>query len=440
MIFTSAGKKEQHLEFASDLAEALRNQDIERGKWLYWSVILLIVLAVTWAYFAKLDEITRGNAKVIPSNQLQTVQNLEGGIVSEILVKEGQHVSTGDVLVKIDATRFNASFMENQQKKNSLEAKIARLQAETEGKPFVPKGSDDFWKEEDNFYQIRQRSQQEQLSTLQYQVKQRERELEEAQTKLGQLKRSYGLIMKELNITRPLAKQGVVSEVELIRLERDANDAKGQMDALSVSIPRLTAALNENKQKIAELNVGFQRDAQKDLNDALTDYRSLSEMGGALKDQVTRTTVRAPVDGIVQRILVNTVGGVVQPGMDIIEVVPTKDTLLIEAKIKPRDIAYLHPDQKAMVRFTAYDFSTYGGLEAELVNISPDTVLDDVDHEYYYIVRLRTLKSHLGDANSPLPIIPGMTATVDIMTGKKSVLDYLLKPVYRAKETALRER
>ena len=343
MIFTSAGKKEQHLEFASDLAEALRNQDIERGKWLYWSVILLMVLAITWAYFAKLDEITRGNAKVIPSNQLQTVQNLEGGIVSEILVKEGQHVSTGDVLVKIDATRFNASFMENQQKKNSLEAKIARLQAETEGKPFVPKGNDDFWKEEDNFYQIRQRSQQEQLSTLQYQVKQRERELEEAQTKLGQLKRSYGLIMKELNITRPLAKQGVVSEVELIRLERDANDAKGQMDALSVSIPRLTAALNENKQKIAELNVGFRRDAQKDLNDALTDYRSLSEMGGALKDQVTRTTVRAPVDGIVQRILVNTVGGVVQPGMDIIEVVPTKDTLLIEAKIKPRDIAYLHP-------------------------------------------------------------------------------------------------
>ncbi|MFP8965957.1 HlyD family type I secretion periplasmic adaptor subunit [Pokkaliibacter sp. CJK22405] len=431
---------EVQLSFASDLAEALKNQNVERGKWIYWSIICLIIVAIAWAYFAKLDEITRGQAKVIPSNQLQTIQNLEGGIVSEILVKEGQKVSKGDVLVRIDATRFNASFQENVQKKNALEAKIARLQAEVNGKDFVPKGDSEYWKQEQNFFEIRQRGLKESLSTLEYQVEQKQRELEEARTKLGQQQRSYGLILKELNITKPLAEKGVVSEVDLLRLQRDANDAAGEISGLKVAIPRLQAAVDEAKQKMEEQKVAFKQDAQKDLNDAIAQYRPLEEMQGALQDQVKRTTVRAPVDGIVQRILVNTVGGVVQPGMDIIEIVPTDENLLIEAKIRPSDIAYLHPGQMAQVRFTAYDFATYGGLKAELINISPDTVKDEEDRESYYIVRLRTLENHLGKGDEKLPIIPGMTATVDIKTGKKTVLDYLLKPVFRAKETALRER
>ncbi|MFB9887492.1 HlyD family type I secretion periplasmic adaptor subunit [Balneatrix alpica] len=435
---------DQDLAFAADLKEALYNQQVQRWRGLFWLIIAMLLVVITWAYWAELDEITRGTGKVIPSNQLQVVQNLEGGIVSEILVKEGEMVTAGQVLLRIDDTRFNASFEENQQRFLALEAKIARLQAEAEGKEFAPditaETNNPYLRQEYSLYQIRLRSLQEQIGILESQIRQRERELDESKSREAQVQRGLNLVERELTMTRPLAKSGVVSEVELLRLEREVNDIRGELSSLRITIPRLQAAIEEAKQKRSEAQINFRREARAELTETSTEHKSLSELLKALDDQVKRTAVRAPVDGRVQRLLVNTRGGVVQPGMSLIELVPIKDLLIVEAKIKPSDIAYLHPGQQAVVRFSAYDFAIYGGLEAELTHISPDTVHDEQTREDFYMVRLATKATHLGSEEKPLPIIPGMVVTVDIMTGKKTVLDYLLKPVYRAKETALRER
>lgn len=248
---------------------------------------------------------------------------------------------------------------------------------------------------------------------------------------------SYNLTAQELTQTRPLINSGAVSEVELLRLERDVSRYRGERDMASAQISRVQAAISEAQRKIEEVELSFRNAAGKELSDAAAKLNSLSEGSVALTDRVKQSSIRSPVKGVVKRLLVNTVGGVVQPGKDMIEIVPLEDNLLLEARVLPRDIAFLRPGQSAMVKFSAYDFSVYGGLEGVLEHISADTVMDDKGNAFY-LVRVRTLNSGFGERN--LPIIPGMVAEVDILTGKKSVLSYLLKPVLRAKNVALTER
>lgn len=361
---------------------------------IFLVIVLFLFIAFFWAKFAILDEVTVGNGKVIPSQEMQIIQNLEGGIISEILVHEGQVVEKGQVLMKIDDTRFSASYKEVQQKILNLELDIARLSAEIENKPFEVEES--LISKNEALYQYKK---------LLYKTKIEEKK---------ELKKALVLAQKELNLMKPLVDKGALSEVEIIRVERTENELKRKL-------------------------LAYNSDALKELNQAKSELNSLNESHLADKDRLTRTTVRAPLKGIINQIKINTIGGVVKPGMDLLEIVPLDDTLLIEARIRPSDIGFIHPKQKAVVKLTAYDFSIYGGLTGIVEHISADTILDEND-ESFYLIRIRTQKNFLGTEKSPLYIIPGMLATVDILTGKKSVLDYLLKPILKARSNALRER
>ena len=413
-----------------------------------WSVFLFLLFAITWANYATLDEVTRGEGKVIPSSQIQVIQNLEGGILSELLVREGQMVEKGQALAKLSDIRFSSESQESKLKYYELLTQIARLTAEVEDKPLtfpaeLTRNAPNMVKSAQQLYDTRQRTLQSTLDVLDQQHRQKQQEVSEMKTKRNQLSTSYDLVKQELDMSEPLVAQGAFSEIELLRLKRTANDIQGDLNAMVFSIPRLESAIAEITQKKHQEKSNFVSEASKDLNEAKGELERTLASLTKLEDRVLRTQVVSPVKGTVKQLNITTVGGVIQPGMDIMEIVPDEDTLLIEAKIRPKDIAFLHPGQKATIKFSAYDFSIYGGLEAHLEYISSDTIEDEREREndkFYYLVRLRTLKNHLIHKGEKLYIIPGMIAEVDILTGKKTVMDYLLKPILKAKDTAMRER
>lgn len=359
-----------------------------------WTILLFFVIALVWAKLAILDEVTVGEGKVIPASQVQVIQNLEGGIVKKIFVQEGQIVQAGQVLMQLDDTRFVSDYHEAKLKALALEAKISRLNAVIDDKPFtisqaIQAEAPDLVAHEKEQY-ISQESEQKQLHA------------------------DYSYSSQEYDATKPLIKTGAASNVELLHLQRQMSDIQQQIDA-------------------------SQSKALEDLNTAKADLLGVNASLSQYQDRLARTTVRSPVKGIVKQIKITTVGGVSQPGMDLMEIVPLEDTLLVEAQIKPKDIGFLHIGQSAMVKITAYDFSIYGGLEGKVEQISADSITNQKG-DSFYIIRVRTQKNYLRTPKNPLYIIPGMMASVDILTGRKSVLNYLLKPILKAKQDALRER
>jgi len=430
------------VDFATDADVAILRQEPLRARVLLRSIGIVFALFVLWAAVARLDEVTRGDGKVIPSKQVQVLQSIDGGLVDEILVREGDVVQADQLLIKIDETRFVSSVKENRVQYLGLVARAARLKAMSDGKPFVPppdvqKEAPEVVEQEFQLYEAKRAEMTAAVSIARQQLAQRQQELNEAQARRAQAGQGYDLTSRELSVTKPLINSGAVSEVELLRLERDVSRYRGERDMAGAQITRIQAAINEAQRKIEEVELTFRNDAGKELSEVTSKLNSLAEGSVALSDRVKQSSIRSPVKGTVKRLLVNTVGGVVQPGKDMIEIVPLEDALLLEARIQPRDIAFLRPGQPALVKFTAYDFSIYGGLEGTLEHIGADSVMDDKGNAFY-TVRVRTNKGGFGDAN--LPIIPGMVAEVDILTGKKSVLAYLLKPVLRAKQVALSER
>ena len=430
------------VDFATDADLAMLRQEPLRARVLLRSIGVVVVLFIIWAAFANLDEVTRGEGRVIPSRQLQVLQSIDGGLVADILVREGDVVEIDQLLIKIDETRFVSSVKENRAQYLGLLAKAARLRAISDGLEFVPPEevtaeAPEIALQESQLFAARRNELETALSIARQQLAQRQQELNESMARRAQASQGYDLTSQELTQTRPLINSGAVSEVELLRLERDVSRYRGERDMASAQITRVQAAINEARRKIEEVELSFRNEAGRDLSETVTKLSGLAEGSVALSDRVKQSSIRSPVKGVVKRLLVNTVGGVIQPGKDMIEIVPLEDALLLEARVLPRDIAFLRPGQPAMVKFTAYDFSIYGGLEGTLEHIGADTVMDDKGNAFY-LVRVRTNKPGFGAAN--LPIIPGMVAEVDIMTGKKSVLTYLLKPVLRAKSVALTER
>jgi len=412
---------------------------------ILWLSISFVFIAIIWASFAELDEVTRGSGKTTPSSHIQVIQNLEGGILAEILVKEGQVVNKGQALLQLDAVRFSSSLNETKLKYYELLATTARLSAEVDNASLsIPEEvltiAPDIASNARQLFESRRNELNASTKILDEQIIQRGQELIELKAKAGQISRSYQLLKEEVDMSAPLVDEGAMSKVELLRIKREANDLKGQLTAARLSIPRIKSALDEAKNKLSETKIRFQTKALEELNQAKAELDRTNESTLALEDRVTRTRVVSPVKGIIKQLKVTTIGGVIQPGMDLVEIVPLEDQLLIEAEIRPADIAFLHPGQKAMVKLTAYDFSIYGGLEAELEHISADTITNEEDGESYYIIRLRTNKNYLEKNGAKLNIIAGMTADVDILTGKKSVLDYILKPILKAQQRALRER
>lgn len=405
---------------------------------------VLFVVALIWAGFSELEEVTLGEGKVIPSSHVQVIQNLEGGIVAKIPVSVGDIVQKNQVILNIDPTRFSSSLGETRAKYHALVARTTRLKAEIEDKPFVPppelaKDSPPVVREEMALYLSRKDEQQATLSVLRNQVEQRSQELAEKRARAVQLAESYRLVQQEVSLTRPMAAQKVISDVELLRLERQASDLRAELDGTRLAIPRLEASLMEARNKVEGALAKFRSDAAAELSLARAELEGTSASSLAMEDRLERTTIRSPVMGIVKQIKVTTVGGVVQPGMDVMEIVPIEDNLLVEARIRPADIAFLHPGLPAMVKVTAYDYSIYGGLQATLETITADSITNDKG-ESFYLVRVRTASNRFGSVEKPLPIIPGMLTTVHIQTGKKSVLRYLLKPIIKARSEALRER
>lgn len=411
---------------------------------ILWLTAIFVVVAIIWANLATLDEVAHAEGRVIPSSQIQVVQNLEGGILSRVHVKPGESVRAGQTLLDLDDTRFASSFREGKLTTNALQARIARLEAEISGEPFtsIPDFSEehaDILQDEIRLYRSRQEELDAALDILAQQLTQYRQALAELNATEQKLSLNAELAEQELAMTKPAVEKGAVSEVELIRLQVAVNDMLGQLEGTRLAIPGAEAAVAEAERKIAERRQQFISAAQTELNEAKTELGRLNISNVALEDRVNRTAVKSPVDGTVNQVLVNTVGAVIQPGMDLVEIVPANDTLLIEARIRPSDIAFIHPGQKATVKLTAYDFAIYGGLESVLELISADSITDERG-EHFFQIQVRTKKNHLGTEENPLPIIPGMIATVDIMTGQKTVMDYILKPLKRAQEAALSER
>nr|WP_194733340.1 HlyD family type I secretion periplasmic adaptor subunit [Pseudomonas fluorescens] len=410
-----------------------------------WAIIAFFVFLVVWAGFSEIDEVTRGDGKAIPSSKLQKIQNLEGGIVAELYVKEGQIVEAGAPLIRLDDTRFVSNAGETEALRLAMQLRVERLSAQVDDRPLnipddVLKAAPSQAANERSLYESRRQQLKDEVGGLQEQLVQRQQELREFTSKQSQYRSQLSLQRQEINMSEPLVAQGAVSPVEVLRLKRAEMETRGQLDATTLAIPRAESAIKEVQRKIDETRGKFRSEALTQLNEARTELNKAESTGRALEDRVSRTLVTSPVRGIVKQLLVNTVGGVIQPGSDMVEIVPLDDTLLVEAKIRPQDIAFLHPGQEAVVKFTAYDYTIYGGLKAKLERIGADTITDEDKKTTYYMITLRTDRSHLGTDEKPLLIIPGMVASVDIITGKKSILSYLLKPIIKARAEALHER
>ncbi len=411
-------------------------------------LLLFIIVTITaifvWAWWAELEEVTSGSGQVIPASKIKVVQNLEGGIVSAILTKDGAQVKEGQVLLRIDPTGFGARLNESLGRQAGMQVTLTRLRAESNGTD--PNFSDalirdwpDLVARELTLYQSRREGLQASLNALNQLVRQRGQEIKELRNEVRVVGRSLALAKEELNLMRPAVEEGIVSRVELFRTESRVNDLDGQLSSAKLALPRAQAALTEAQQRMEEREKQFRSDALLERNATEVELSALTENIGAEQDRVARTDVRSPVDGIVKEIKVTTIGQVVQPGLDLVEIVPLDDSLLIEAEVRPADIAFLRPGQPAVVRLTAYDFTIFGTIDGELESISADTIEDEQGEQFYKIL-VRTERNYLGEEDAGNVILPGMVAQVDVITGNKTVLQYIANPLLRIKGQALRER
>lgn len=429
-------------DWVSDADYALLQQRPIRARVLLYGVVVTFVILLIWASVAEIDEVARGAGRVIPSAQLQVVQSFDGGVVADILVREGQVVEQGEVLLRVDPIRFLADLGETRASESALRARAARLSALVGGESFevpmelsatVP-GS--VLEQERRLYATSREELEARITIARDQLEQRAQELNEVRARRTQAVRSLELASRELEVTQPLVASGAVSEVDILRLRREVASAQGDRDQASAQINRLQAAIQEAENRIREVELTLKNQWRNELAETLGRLAELAEGSTTLEDRVRLAEVRSPMRGIVQRLFVTTRGGVVAPGREVAEIVPLDDQLLIEARMSPRDIAFLRPGLEARVRFTAYDFAIYGGLSATLEHISPDSITDEQGNTFY-MVRVRTDEHGFGEER---PIITGMVAEVDILTGKRTLLQYLLKPVLRATEVAFTER
>ncbi len=410
------------------------------------SVALCALVAgfIGWAATSKIEEITRGEGKVIPASRIQLVQNLEGGIVRRIATHEGALVQAGDILVNIDTTGSGSSLDERREKNYGLQAIVARLTAQAERQPLalpeeLERERPKLAHEQRELYLNRTREVEAALGAFDLQAAQRRQEIEEVRAKIANLTRALEIANEEMDLTRPLVQRGAAARVELIRLEARANETQGLLQASILALPRIENALSEVETKRREKEQNEKAEVRQQLAEARVQLAAIEQSSKADADRVDRADIRAPVTGLVKTLHVSTLGQIIKPGMDIVEIVPMNDALVVEARVRPQDIAFLRPDLNAVVRLTAYDYTTYGTLKAKVEHIGADSITSEKG-ETYYLVRARTDRANLEKDGRILPILPGMVANVDILTGEKTVLSYLIRPLSRLRSEALRER
>lgn len=412
------------------------------------SIAALIVFFLIWAAIAEVDEIARGEGKVIPISKTQVIQASEPGVVQEIAVKVGQIVKRGDLIVRLDDTATTSALGEVEAKSRALKAQIARLELEEAGDHKSPlvcpwakdPVTDTICANEMRLLTARRGNFQNKLSVLRERRTQREKELDEALANITRLEETSELSKREHDLLAPLVERKLAAQTDFLRVQKELTDSRGQLASLKQSIVRLEAAVKESDLQVEELALQIAQEALAEKTKALSELSVIEETMRGASDRVNRTDLRSPVDGIVNTLDVNTIGSFVQSGATVAGVVPTADTLLIEARISPRDVAFVRVGQKALVKVSAYDFAVYGGLEGEVVNVSADSIFDEKAEETYYQVYVKTISSEIHHNGRVHAIFPGMVASCDIMTGKKTILSYLLKPVNKARTEALRER
>ena len=431
------------MSYDSLIATIERNRRFHAGHLLY-AIAALLVLLITWAAFAEIATVTRGQGKVIPSQQLQVIENYDGGVVRAIAVREGDVVEAGQLLMELDPTMALSEFDRSSQQYYALRARVVRLTAEVRGERPQFDGelrgqAPDVIAAEEALFAGRTASREAELRVLERQLFQRQQELREARSRAVTLESSLILIDDELQITEPLVERRLEPKKSLLELRRRQNELSGQLETETLAIARLEAAIAEVEEQRTAFLWALRREALSELSDATASLSELQPALPAMRTRLERTEIRSPVRGIVNRVLLTTIGGVAKPGEPLLEIVPMDDTLLVEAMVSTKDIAFLRPGDPARVRLTAYDFARYGSLDAHLVNIGADAVEDPQSGQFHYVMRVRT-EGTLQDAGGrPLPVIPGMMAEVDVLTGQRTILDYFLKPVAKVQEKAFRE-
>ncbi|KQU64011.1 HlyD family type I secretion periplasmic adaptor subunit [Aminobacter aganoensis] len=411
-------------------------------------IAALFVAFVAWASFAEVDEIARGEGKVIPASKTQIVQASEAGVVQEIAVKVGQVVKKNDLIVRLDNTVSTSSLGEQQAKARTLGARIARLKQEQEGRIGEPlacpenlmQTAPEICENEQKLLVARRQNFDTKLNVLKSRLDQREKELNEAKVNVTRLTESLQVSDREAALVTSMVKRNLMAKTEQIRVDREQTEMRGQLNLADETIKRTEAAIVEAKLQVDEFGLQLQQEALDELTQALAELSVVDETIRGASDRVARTDIRSPVDGIVNTLDVNTLGAFVQPGAVVAGIVPTSETLLVEARVSPRDVAFIRPDQKALIKVSAYDFSVFGGLDGKVQNITADSLVDQNTGEPYYQVRVSTDRSALERDGKSYSIIPGMISTVEIITGRKTILNYLLKPINKARDEALRER
>ncbi|UCI25770.1 HlyD family type I secretion periplasmic adaptor subunit [Mesorhizobium sp. B2-8-5] len=408
----------------------------------------LFVCFTAWASFAEVDEIARGDGKVIPASKTQIIQASEAGVVQEIAVQIGQTVKKNDLIIRLDNSGNTSSLGEEKAKARALQARIARLQFEQSGSvegsfpcPVeIQKVAPEICDNEQKLLVARRDNFEVKLSVLKSRLDQREKELDEATANADRLSKSLAVTDQEAALVEPMVKKGLMAKTEQIRVEREQTDLHGQLTLAGETIKKTKSAITEAQLQVNELGLQLQQEALSDLTQALADLSVVDETIRGATDKVARTDIRSPVDGIVNTLDVNTLGAFVQPGAVVAGIVPTSETLLVEARVSPRDVAFIQPNQEALIKVTAYDFSIFGGIEGKVSNITADSLVDQKTGEPYYQVRVATEKSTLTRNGKTYSIIPGMICSVDIKTGRKTILNYLLKPINKARQEAMSER
>ena len=398
---------EEDLEYMRSLAAAVVQRSPRHLMLVLATMGLLLGTAITWMNLAEVDVVVRGNGKVIPSRQLQVVQSLEGGVVSDILVAEGDVVGVNQPLIKISDIAFSSSFEENQLQYWELRANIVRLRAEADDTGLssdkeILEDAPELMRAARRLFEARRQELQESLQILNEQVRQQESELVEAQAKRRQLKRSLALMREELAIKAPLVKKGLVSQVEFLQLKQRENEMAGEIESVELSSPRIRSTIEEGKRKIKQTRLDFRSKARQALNETVAEASRIEKTQQALKDRVKRTTVRSPVKGTVTRLHINTIGGVIPAGGPIMEIVPYGDALLVEIHIKPADIADISTGMPARLKFSAYDFAVHGSLDGEVSFVSAGTITNEAG-ESYYIARILPERNSLGVCTALVP-------------------------------------
>lgn len=438
-------KQRAVIPFDSELDEAMPIEPARAAQYLLYAIAGLFLSALVWASVAKLDRVTRGEGRVVTSNQLQEVQYLEGGIVEEILVSAGMEVEAGQVLVKLDPTQMNVEFSQGREAQNLLAARIARLDAEAalvalQFPAELSAAAPRIVANERAFYDARKAEMESSLAVERNKLDQRRQALEDAQVSLRIARESFALASQELEMMQRLVERGIEPRVELLRAQQREATTRGDKQRGEIAVKTATLEVEEAEGEIDRIRKTFAAAAVDELNQAKAELENLKGELPALQDKVARTEVRAPVAGTINRVLVSTIGGVVAPGETIVEVVPSEDSLVVEAKIKPSDIGFLRLGQSAKVSITAYDSSVYGSLDGLIETISPDAIEDEKSGERYYNISVRTSAEELESGRGALRILPGMAADVAILNGKRSVLAYIMKPLADVGEKALQDK